>query len=166
MRQSSTLRVAKPAEADHLSDLAARSKAYWGYSAAFVDACRSELSVSSDDIQNPACHYVVAERAGKIIGFYGIERLSPHEFELDALFVEPQLVGCGIGRALIARAKTHIARAGGGTLLIQSDPNAEGFYRAMGAERIGHKASASFPGRRLPLLAIAIPAITDKRDRA
>lgn len=154
------LRVAKPAEANRLSELAARSKAYWGYSDTFMDACRAELFVSPNDIQHPAFHYVVAERAGKIVGFSCLERLSPQEFELDALFVEPQHIGCGIGRTLMTHAKTHIARAGGRTLLIQSDPNAEQFYRAMGAERTGQRASASIPGRWLPLLAIAISTET------
>jgi hypothetical protein len=38
------------------------------------------------------------------------------------------------------------------TLLIESDPNAEGFYLAMGATRIDERRSAS--GRTLPLLRV------------
>ena len=33
---------------------------------------------------------------------------------------------------------------------------AEGFYRAMGGQRIGRKPSASIPGRWLPLFRIAV----------
>ncbi|WP_408634619.1 hypothetical protein [Nitrosococcus watsonii] len=34
------------------------------------------------------------------LGFCALERLSLTQFELEALFVEPQRMGCGIGRAL------------------------------------------------------------------
>ena len=33
-------------EADRLSDLAFRSKAHWGYSPEFMEACREELRVA------------------------------------------------------------------------------------------------------------------------
>lgn len=36
--------------------------------------------------------------------------------------------------------------------MIDADPNAEPFYRAMGAVRIGATPSGSIPGRELPLL--------------
>ena len=37
------------------------------------------------------------------------------------------------------------------TMLIQGDPHADAFYCAMGARKIGSKASESIPGRELPL---------------
>ena len=40
-------RSAKPEEADALSALAFRSKAYWGYGAEFLEACRSELTLTA-----------------------------------------------------------------------------------------------------------------------
>lgn len=41
-------------------------------------------------------------------------------------------------------------------LVCQSDPFAEGFYLAMGMSRIGERASASIPGRKLPLLEMTL----------
>jgi hypothetical protein len=41
-------------------------------------------------------------------------------------------------------------------LRIEADPNAVGFYRAMGAEQIGEAPSGSVPGRSLPLLAFKL----------
>jgi len=41
-------------------------------------------------------------------------------------------------------------------MIIQGDPNAEGFYRAMGAERIGEQESHSIPGRMLPLFSLSL----------
>ena len=53
------------------------------------------------------------------------------------------LVGAVVGRA----------RASGfRRLTVEADPNAEGFYRALGAVLVGSAASGSIPGRRLPLL--------------
>ena len=37
-----------PDEAAALSGLALRSKGYWGYDAAFLDACRAELTLTPD----------------------------------------------------------------------------------------------------------------------
>ena len=39
-------------------------------------------------------------------------------------------------------------------MLIQGDPHAEGFYRSIGARRIGTRLSESIPGRELPLFSI------------
>ncbi|CAB1063545.1 Acetyltransferase, GNAT family [Olavius sp. associated proteobacterium Delta 1] len=96
-----TIRNAVPDEAGLLTDLALRSKAYWGYSDEFMEACREELSVPAINIASSRMHYSVAEHHCNIVGFYAIERLSGSEFELNALFVEPRHIGSGVGRALI-----------------------------------------------------------------
>ena len=46
------IRDAVTNEAEHLSDIAMRSKAYWGYSDAFLEKCRDELSVQPFDIED------------------------------------------------------------------------------------------------------------------
>jgi len=40
---STLVRPARPDEASTLSELAVRSKAWWGYDVAFLDRCRREL---------------------------------------------------------------------------------------------------------------------------
>ena len=40
--------------------------------------------------------------------------------------------------------------------MIQGDPNAADFYRAAGAVQVGERASASVPGRVLPLFELAL----------
>ena len=70
--------------------------------------------------------------------------------ELDACFVEPSAIGSGVGRALWEKAEA-LARAGGAVEIgLDSDPFAEGFYKAMGAVRVGEAPSGSIPGRVLP----------------
>ena len=44
------IRPASAGEAAALSALALRSKAHWGYDAAFLDACRAELTLRDDEL--------------------------------------------------------------------------------------------------------------------
>jgi GNAT superfamily N-acetyltransferase len=151
-----TIRQAKSSEANALTGLAIRSKAYWGYSASFMEACREELTVTERSLNSPDRHYYVAEAGTKVLGYYALEKLNGPEFELEALFVEPDSIGQGVGKALIEHAKTLVRKLGGNKLTIQVDPNAENFYRAAGAKAVGTRESASIPGRNLPLFTIDV----------
>lgn len=151
-----TLRNASPHEAVQLSDLALRSKAHWVYPEDFLEACKNELTYRPDQISNATFDFVVAEMNGSISGFYALERLADQQFELEALFVKPEAVGRGVGRALIKHAIRSVAERDGKSLLIQGDPNAESFYLAAGAEKIGARESGSIAGRSLPLFEIRI----------
>jgi GNAT superfamily N-acetyltransferase len=150
------LRAARPGEAALLSALALRSKASWGYDEAFIDACRAELTYTPSRLRDPLFHFVVAIDDGDLCGFYALETRAPQRFELDALFVAPDRIGTGIGRALIGHAIAAVRQAGGRSLVIQGDPNAAGFYHAAGARRIGSRSSGSIEGRELPLFEITI----------
>lgn len=150
------IRAARPDEARHLSEVAMRSKAHWGYSAAFMEACRVELAVTPAKIEDDSYHYFVAERDGAILGFCAIVYPTDTDCELEALFVEPSHIGTGIGRALMDRAKTRAAGLGARRLTIQGDPNARDFYCAAGGEIVGSRESGSIPGRFLPVFAISL----------
>ena len=141
-----------------LSALAFRSKAFWGYDDEFMSACREELSVSGDDIRNSSFAYWVCEVAGAVAGFYGLQRQTKHRYELVALFVGPNRIGTGIGKALVEHAKDVARTAGATAILIQGDPNAAGFYKAVGAVEIGQRESGSIPGRFLPEFEIDLAA--------
>ncbi len=148
------LRPAVPNESELLSALALRSKAYWGYSEEFMAACKDELTYPPETIADSRFNFTVAAREASIIGFYAVERYAPGRFELEALFVAPEEIGTGCGRRLLQHALATLSNSGGGTMVIQSDPNAESFYLAAGAVRTGVRASASVLGRDLPLLTI------------
>jgi len=149
-----TIREAKSNEAEALTGLAIRSKAYWGYSQSFMQSCRDELTVSDRSLNSTDLHYYVAERELGLLGYYAIEKLNDRVFELEALFVEPDFIGKGVGKALIDHAKNLVRRLGGNKLIIQGDPNAEAFYRAAGGKPNGTRESASIAGRSLPLFEI------------
>ena len=98
----------------------------------------------------------VLEQSGEIAGFYSLEPISTDTVELGHLFVQPEAIGAGHGRALLTHACEAARERGYATLLIQGDPNAEAFYRAAGAQNVGSRKSASIPGRELPLLEISL----------
>jgi GNAT superfamily N-acetyltransferase len=143
------IRPARPEDATHLSALALRSKRHWGYDDAFLSIVRSELSVTPE--QTRTHRVMLLEDDGRVLGFYGLGG-APPDADLTWLFVEPDAIGAGYGRALWRHA-VHAARSSGfATLVIESDPFAEGFYLAMGAHRVGEIASRFIAGRVLPLL--------------
>lgn len=156
MKTSIFIRSAESGEAAYLSDLALRSKAYWGYSRDFLNQCVSELTYDPDQIEDERFDFTVAERNDRIAGFYALARLSATTFQLEALFVEPEHIGSGIGRSLFQHALGVVAAKSGSVLSIQGDPNAERFYLAAGAKQIGVSESESVPGRFLPVFEIAV----------
>jgi GNAT superfamily N-acetyltransferase len=155
-RGTVALRPACEDEARLLSELALRSKAYWGYDQAFLDACRAELTLTPHDIQTQ--RVTVAERDGRIVGFSVLAGQPPHG-TLEDLFVEPDHIGSGVGRALWQHAITVASRLGFERLTLEADPAAEPFYLAMGARRCGMVPSGSIPGRVIPLLEVSIAGV-------
>lgn len=147
---ANTIRRARPEDAGALSELAIRSKGHWGYDAAFLAACRAELTFSADELTNALTF--VADGSDGPAGFYRLLERGNGVAELDDLFVDPAFIGGGVGKRLWEHAVARATALGCTEVTIQSDPFAEGFYRAMGAERVGELESGSVPGRMLPLL--------------
>jgi len=150
MNTATTLRPARETEADALSALAMRSKAHWGYDAAFMEACRAELTVTPDRIR--ANTFVVAERGGRLAGFYALGPIGPREADALKFFVDPPFIGSGVGRALFEHMASTARAQGYDTLVIEADPDAAPFYARMGAVPAGSAPSGSIPGRVLPRL--------------
>ena len=142
------IRPARVEEAAALTELAMRSKAHWGYDDAFMAACRDELTVRSEHIPRVD----VADLDGRVVGMV---RLEPDCIE--DLFVEPDVIGTGVGGALFRHVTRRAASEGMARLTIDADPNAEPFYRSMGAVKVGESPSGSIPGRMLPLLELSVP---------
>ena len=146
----SAIRRAYPAEADVLSALALRSKAHWGYDADFLAACRDDLTLSPEEIATSPIY--VLDGADGPSGYYRLVLQDDGVAELDALFVEPAAMGQGVGRRLWRHAVATAGNLGCSEMIWQSDPQAEGFYLALGAQRSGESESTVTPGRMLPLM--------------
>lgn len=154
--QSLRMRPAGGRDAPLLTALAHRSKAHWGYTDEFIDACREELTYTKEQLEAPQIFGQICLSYELPVAFYLLEQTSVDVAELDALFIEPEYIGKGIGKILIEHAKTQAANLGIVTIVIQGDPNAEPFYTAIGALPCGTRESASIPGRQLPLFMIKL----------
>ena len=97
------IRPARRDEAVALSELCARSKAVWGYDAAFMALARAALEVKPEEIA--AGDVWVAEADGSAVGVAALAPGEVHEtVDLAKLFVMPGRFRSGIGRALFAHA--------------------------------------------------------------
>jgi GNAT superfamily N-acetyltransferase len=156
MKTSIQIRIAHLQECNRLTAIALESKAHWGYSSEFIESCRQELTVTPAKLNSENFSYYVAMVGETLIGFYALQRLSPDNYELDALFVAPAKIGLGIGRLLVEHAKAQVLTVGGLNITIQGDPNARDFYLTVGAEEAGQRESQSIPGRNLPMFSISL----------
>jgi GNAT superfamily N-acetyltransferase len=128
------VRAAQPGEHQLLSDLAHRAKAHWGYDAAQLAVWHMDMTVSSESLQQRPTF--VAEVEGAVVGFFQLS-MNAARAELEHFWVLPSSHRRGIGRALLTHAAAVVAAAGHRTLHIDADPNAEPFYTACGAQRVG-----------------------------
>jgi GNAT superfamily N-acetyltransferase len=147
------LRPPQQHELDAVSALCLRSKAVWGYDEAFLDACRSELTIRASELKTSELR--VAEQDGAVIGVAQIT-LDGETADLQKLFVEPAAIGLGVGKLLFAWARGTAQELGARRLTIESDPGAVGFYKKMGAIECGSVLSGSIPGRMLPRLQVEL----------
>ena len=103
---------------------------------------RDALLAHPDAIELPpeqiaAGSVFVAERNGAIAGFAALLPRGDGGAELDALFVEPTMRRCGIGRLLVEHC-CEVARLQGSAFLnVIGNPHAQNFYIACGFQLTG-----------------------------
>jgi N-acetylglutamate synthase-like GNAT family acetyltransferase len=88
----------------------------------------------------------VAERSGEIIGFAALMPRSDGNVELDALFVDPDVQRCGVGRSLIDHCLDIVRAKGAEALCVVGNPHASEFYNACGFSVVGTTATRFGPG--------------------
>jgi GNAT superfamily N-acetyltransferase len=146
------IRAAGSRDAPVLTEIAHAAKRHWGYPEELIRLWDSDLSVTPAFIESHPVYCAVDGRT--ILGFYALAQEGA-VFELEHLWVRPQHLRAGIGTRLFAHAVRTVRSAGGTILRVASDPNAEGFYRRMGARRVGDIPARPL-GRTLPLLVVEL----------
>ena len=142
---------ARPADAPALSAIAWAAKAHWGYPADWMEQWRDVLTITPDFIAANETFAAVSD--GQITAFHALLETA-EAWRLEHLWVLPEQMGRGFGRCLFTHAAARAAERGAVCLTIEADPNAEPFYRRMGAIRVGTSTSQIDGHRReLPLLA-------------
>ena len=135
------LRLARPDEHAELEQLQAHASLE-------LPEYRQQLLANPDAIHLPPAQIangqvIVAEFNGQVAGFAAVVG-----GELDGLFVEPDLWGRGIGRALIDAA-THEARKRGLTLKVIANPSVRRFYESCGFSIEGEAQTRFGPALRM-----------------
>lgn len=121
-----------------MTEIAHNAKRHWGYPEHWIKHWQDDLTISPDFVA--ANQVYVAELAGELLGFYALI-IRNDKAELDHLWVAPAHIGTGVGKELFVHAMQTAARENISEVEILSDPNAEGFYRKMGAHHIGETVS-------------------------
>ena len=148
------IRAPEVDELPALWELCMRSKAVWGYDAAFMEACRGELSFDPGDLASS--RIAVAASAERVLGVAQVRMKAGNGADLAKLFVEPEAMGGGVGRVLLAWATDAAREMGASSMTIEADPDAAPFYRRLGARDTGLVPSGSIAGRMLPKLVLAL----------
>lgn len=126
--------LARPGDAQMLSELAKASKAHWGYPSDWLAAWEKSLSPEPNALTGH--YYILKDDEDSPLGFCGLE-LHDRCLHLEHCWVHPNEIGRGHGRRLVEHA-LNVARAVGvDKLRVESDPHAMQFYVRMGAHHIG-----------------------------
>ena len=142
------IRFGRPDERAALEELQRRASLMW-------DEYRPYLLANPDVIELPLAQLRgnrvrVAEAQGRVAGFAAL--LPKDGFcELDGLFVEPQLWGRGIARALVADALALVRARGDRAIETVANPRAEGFYVKQGFTVMGRAETQFGPANRMQL---------------
>jgi GNAT superfamily N-acetyltransferase len=152
------IRDATETDASELTRIAFDAKRHWGYPEQYLSIWKSELTITIEYI---ATNFVrVKEVNQKIAGFYSLVWIQQSEsfggsdvtkcFWLDHMFILPVFHKQGIGIELF-QDLCHVLKEREITeIKIFVDPNAEGFYRKMGAAKL-KMSDSSIPGRQIPI---------------
>ena len=145
---------ATPGDAEALTRISFAAKRYWGYPERWIVQWKEALTITPDFIRGHEVYAATLDT--KIVGFYALAGQG-REIELEHLWVSPDHIGTGVGRALFDHAVRKAAFLGAETVNIEAEPNAEGFYRRMGATRVGENVyEIEGKKRELPLLVVDV----------
>ena len=132
------IRSARIEEAAALTRIAIDAKRYWGYPEHWIQHWQADLTISPEFIDSNEVY--VAEDEDELRGFYALI-VRDNKAELEHMWVAPQHIGKGVGKELFINAMERASSLKVSAVEISSDPNAEGFYERLGAEKIGETVS-------------------------
>jgi ribosomal protein S18 acetylase RimI-like enzyme len=133
-----SVRRIDPKEANVLTRIALAAKAHWGYPERWMEIWKPQLTLSPEYfVENEGWVAVVSDSP---IGFYTLEEKNGNAW-LENLWVLPEYIGKGVGKALFLHAAELSRQRGYKVLQLEADPNAAGFYERMGMHKIAERHS-------------------------
>jgi len=148
------IRRASPGETGVLTEIAHAAKRHWSYPESWIEYWREDLTITPQFIANN--EVFVATNGEEILGCCALV-ITESLAELEHMWIKPECIGTGVGRVLFFHAKDRAQELNLPALELSADPNAEGFYRRIGAARIG-EVSSEIEGqpRMLPRMRIEL----------
>ncbi len=130
-----------------LREICIQSKGYWGYPDHLMSQLARSTIITPESIARDVVYKACLDEF--TVGWYRLLPQAPIAI-LDDLWVLPEFVGKGIGRALFQHAVIQAQSLGALAIELDADPNALPFYERMGCSVIGQ--SLSEWGRYIPCM--------------
>jgi GNAT superfamily N-acetyltransferase len=124
------IREGRESDFERLRAIAVEAKAHWGYDRALVEEWAQGGDFEPKSLRRRLVY--VAEEDGRPVGWAALIPRGEVGW-LEDLWVEPAWIGRGLGRALFEHVVTEARQRGARRLEWEAEPNAQGFYRHMGA---------------------------------
>ncbi|NOQ71824.1 MAG: GNAT family N-acetyltransferase [Crocinitomix sp.] len=147
------IRKAMKMDADILTDLTFRSKAFWNYSPEQLHAWKVELAITTDYVLENEVFVLLLK--SKVIGYYSWLVHDNDTVELGNLFIDPPCMNKGNGKILMNDFLERVKSSGKKKIRLFSEPQVEKFYGQFGFQTIGQHQS-SIEGRFLPIMELAL----------
>ncbi|ELR70807.1 GCN5-related N-acetyltransferase [Fulvivirga imtechensis AK7] len=130
-----------------LNRISVASKKHWGYPDHWIARWHDDLTITENNL---LIHHVYKLRLDRItIGFCEIRKEIDY-YEITHLWISPEFIGQGYGQYLLNAAMQAVVPPGS-YVVVESDPNAENFYRRLGFTTFDYV--ESYPkGRFLPVM--------------
>jgi len=143
------IKKSEPKYHSELSELAKKSKRFWGYSDEWMDLWDEDLTLTEEYIATNEVWHLESE-SKDIIGFYSFYREDEDAVRLDFLFVKPEYIGGGYGKLLLDHFLSQVSLLTD-MVVLDADPCAEKFYQKFGFKTIRNKPT-KIEGRFLPVM--------------
>lgn len=125
---------ANPEQADELSHIAQVAKAHWGYPQHWLEIWTPQLTFSPEYFEKNEGWVALVDKVPT--GFYTLQQKNGTA-SIENLWVSPEYMGKGVGKALFLHAVELARQHGNTTLQLEADPHAVPFYERMGMQQVG-----------------------------
>lgn len=137
MEEHYLVRDGRPEEQRELTRICVRATMQSGYDDGFIDRAMPGLTITMPLITG-GCVQVAEDKSGAAVGVVAVTATMLQGIALlYGIYVDPSSWKRGVGRLLFEAAVSRAKALKAGALMIYAEPSAEGFYKRMGAIRIG-----------------------------
>ena len=147
------IKKAKNTDGNDLTELTIRSKSHWNYSKEQVDKWKSDLTITSNYIDENEVYKLLIDNI--LVGYYSYFKLNDDNVKLENLFIEPKFIGEGYGKMLMSHFLNRVEKNNFKKVTLDADPNVEKFYTKIGFKVVGQLES-SVKNRFLPIMEMEI----------